>query len=75
MCRILFAITHGEQASKRRAAEFAAKNYPEWVSLLDRTLQWRETSGRVGGTLSQDETARFVQFTTREVANYVDPSA
>jgi hypothetical protein len=42
MCRTLVAITHGEQASKRRAAECAAKNYPEWVSLIDRALQWRE---------------------------------
>lgn len=38
MCRALYTSTHGEQLSKQEAAAWAAKQYPEWASLINDAL-------------------------------------
>ena len=42
LCRALYACTQGEQVSKRRAAVWAAKEWPEWSSTIENARAWRE---------------------------------
>lgn len=41
MCRALYACTHGEQASKKRAALWAQAYLPQWAPLIQRAWIWR----------------------------------
>jgi predicted nucleotidyltransferase len=40
-CRALYAYRHGEQVSKKRAAQWVAKELPEWADLVVSALRWR----------------------------------
>ncbi len=42
MCRALYAVTYGEQVSKKQAALWAQQKLPEWSTLIQNALQWRE---------------------------------
>lgn len=42
VCRALYAIEHGEQVSKRRAASWAQKKFPEYSVLIENAFDWRE---------------------------------
>jgi hypothetical protein len=41
MCRALYAHTHGEQVSKREAADWAEAHLPGWSSLIRWAWDWR----------------------------------
>jgi hypothetical protein len=41
MCRALYTCTHGAQVSKRKAAEWAAQELPQWSDLIKSALLWR----------------------------------
>lgn len=41
MCRALYTLTNGEQASKIKAARWARKELPEYSRLIDKALHWR----------------------------------
>lgn len=41
MCRCLHTTATGEQASKQRAADWAAARHPQWADLIARSLEWR----------------------------------
>jgi hypothetical protein len=41
MCRALYAVTYGEQVSKKRAAKWVQTIMPEWKWLIEAALQWR----------------------------------
>jgi hypothetical protein len=60
MCRALYTLTNGEQVSKRRAAQWAAKQLPEWAGLIQNALIWRKDPRNAGA--SYPETAAFVHF-------------
>jgi predicted nucleotidyltransferase len=40
LCRALHALHLGRQASKREAARWAVREYPEWSELIGRALAW-----------------------------------
>lgn len=42
LCRALYAVTTGEQVSKKQAALWAARQLPQWSSLILQALKWRE---------------------------------
>jgi predicted nucleotidyltransferase len=69
MCRALYTVTHGEQVSKVKAAEWAQVALPEWAGLIGRALQWRldwaEKDVDDESTLA--ETRRFVHFVIGEI--------
>lgn len=63
MCRGLYTIRLGEQASKRKAAAWAEVEFPGWADLIRRALGWRQHKGdpeRRAGTASVSETRAFV---------------
>jgi hypothetical protein len=69
MCRALYAVTNGEQASKKQAALWAAQALPEWSSLINSALAWR-TAWRdqdVDHEATFPETLRFVHFVIDQI--------
>jgi Domain of unknown function (DUF4111) len=69
MCRALHIYRNGEQVSKKQAAQWAARELPEWASLIENALVWRKDYGNSG--LDQEatfpETLRFVHFVVDQV--------
>ncbi len=64
MCRALYTCTYGVQVSKRKAAEWAAQELPEWAGLINSALQWRAAwrDETIDHAASVPDTLRFVQF-------------
>ena len=69
MCRALYTITNGEQVSKRQAALWAAKQLPEWSTLINNALVWRKAAAEKGvdPTATMAETRRFVNFVSDKI--------
>ena len=70
MCRALYALSNGEQASKKQAALWAARAFPEWSTLINNALAWR-TAWRdedVDDEATFPETVRFVHFAIDQIA-------
>ena len=69
MCRGLYTHLHGEQVSKRQAAEWAQKELPEWASLIQNALLWRKNwhDENVDHAATLDETRRFVHHVIDKV--------
>jgi hypothetical protein len=69
MCRALYTCTHGAQVSKRKAAEWAAQELPQWSDLIKSALLWRAAwrDETVDHAATFPETLRFVQFITAQI--------
>jgi hypothetical protein len=65
MCRALHAVMVGEQASKQRAAAWAAARFPEWKLLIENALAWRVAPNDEGvdHAATFPAAVRFVAFT------------
>jgi predicted nucleotidyltransferase len=70
MCRALYALRNGEQASKKQAALWAAQAFPEWSTLIDSALAWRSAwrDKDVDHEATFPETVRFVHFAIDQIA-------
>jgi len=42
LCRVLYGYKHGEQVSKKQAASWVGKEFPQWASLIDDAISWRD---------------------------------
>ena len=64
LCRALYSYTYGEQVSKKKAAEWAQTELPEWSSLIQNALIWRDDKReeQVDHNATYPLTARFVHF-------------
>ena len=63
MCRGLFTIRFDRRPSKREAAAWAQREFPQWADLIARSLAWRQRQWEPGdqnGTTTVSETRRFV---------------
>jgi predicted nucleotidyltransferase len=63
MCRALFSYKKGDQVSKKEAAEWAQRELPEWSTLIQNAIDWKEA-----GKDNQDDEINFpktVQFVNR----------
>ncbi len=71
MCRTLYTVKHGEFVSKKQAALWAEKELPEWSSLIQRALLWREAwrDENVDHDATLQETLRFVHFVLSQCEN------
>jgi predicted nucleotidyltransferase len=69
MCRALYAVTHGRQASKRQAALWAQQELPQWSPLIGDALAWRAAwrDDVADPEATFPETVRFVQFIIGQV--------
>lgn len=63
-CRALYAYKNGEQVSKKQAARWAQEYLPQWASLIQRALAWRDAwrDEEVDHGETLPETVRFVHF-------------
>ncbi len=64
LCRGLYAVTNGEQVSKRQAALWAREALPKWATTIDNALRWRASGREISGgdEATFPETKRFVLF-------------
>ncbi len=69
MCRALYAYENGEQASKKQAALWAMERLPEWASLIEKAVEWREAWEEEGvdHEATYAETEKFVHFVVGEI--------
>jgi len=64
MCRALYSLAQGMQASKPAAATWAAATYPEWAGLIARAQDWRlNRSDDPLDAADLAEVRAFVEFT------------
>jgi hypothetical protein len=71
MCRALYTLKYDEQVSKKQAALWAKQEFPEWASLIEQALGWREASRDedVDHDATFADTLRFVRFAIRKCEN------
>jgi len=76
MCRALYTLKNGEMVSKKQAALWAEKELPEWFSLIQQALFWREAwrNEHVDHDATLPETLRFVHFVISLCDNIPDVS-
>jgi L-rhamnose mutarotase len=63
MCRALYTVKNGEQVSKKKAALWVEKEYPEWSEIIQDALKWRQ-GGKYNPNddISHPKTVQFVLF-------------
>lgn len=71
MCRALYTLKYGEHVSKKQAAVWAEKEFPEWASLIENALLWREAwrDENVDHEATLPDTLRFVHFVVSQCEN------
>jgi predicted nucleotidyltransferase len=64
LCRGLYTLHHEEQASKLQAVAWVAEEFPQWASLVENALLWRQhpNEENVDHAATFPETRRFVDF-------------
>lgn len=69
MCRALYACMHGEQASKRQAAEWATEQYPAWAAAIRDAWHWRKTWREISDDphVHFPRTQQFVLFAIEQI--------
>jgi predicted nucleotidyltransferase len=63
ICRGLYALRHGRQTSKKRAAVWVQREFPEWALVIERVLA--STNRDAATEADHRETARFIEFALR----------
>jgi hypothetical protein len=64
LCRAYYTSQNGEQTSKKRAAQWTAQAFPQWSTLIENALKWREDwrNNQVDAEETVPETKQFVHF-------------
>ena len=64
ICRAYYTYKNGEQTSKKRAAHWVAKEFPQWSTLIENALKWREDwrNNEVNAEETSPEIKQFVYF-------------
>ncbi|OGD85295.1 hypothetical protein A3B51_02385 [Candidatus Curtissbacteria bacterium RIFCSPLOWO2_01_FULL_41_18] len=69
LCRSLYEYRNADIVSKREAAEWAKKELPEWSSLIENALIWRQEwrNEEVDHDSTLPETMRFLRFVINQI--------
>jgi len=63
LCRALYAYRYGDQVSKKQAATWAQKEFPEWSDLIGQAILWREAKNESEvNDVAYLKIVRFVDF-------------
>ncbi|GCE07293.1 hypothetical protein KDAU_46220 [Dictyobacter aurantiacus] len=64
MCRVLYTSRTGEQVSKKQAALWAMKEFPQWAALIQQALVWRDEwrDEQVDHAAALPQTQQFIRF-------------
>jgi predicted nucleotidyltransferase len=68
ICRGLYMIKCGRRVSKREAASWAQREFPQWADLIDRAVHWRDRqrdADSQNGRATVQETRTFISETTK----------
>ena len=70
MCRALYTTKNGEPTSKKQAALWAQGELPQWATLIQNALAWRQAwrEEQVDHAATHPETVRFVNFVRDRIA-------
>ena len=71
MCRALFSYKKGDQASKKEAAEWAQRELPEWSTLIQNAIDWKEAGIHVCGKGHRQSRLPLTQEVGNAVAAYL----
>jgi hypothetical protein len=76
-CRALYAHGERQQASKRRAATWAAERYPDWSDLIEDALEWRRRSkaGMPSGAPARARCLEFLETVAGQLGSHRSPEA
>ncbi len=71
MCRALFSLGTGAFGSKDQAAQWVAREWPEWSALIEQALRWRLAPDEedTSDEAALRQTERFVSFALSQCAN------
>jgi predicted nucleotidyltransferase len=71
MCRAYYTYKNGEQISKQKAAKWTAKEFPQWSTLIEDALKWRQNwrDNPVDVEETLPETKQFVHFILDKISN------
>lgn len=71
ICRAFYAFKNGEQVSKKRAALLAQEQFPQWSSLIENAIGWRQLfrEKNVNHEAAFPETKKFVHFIIDRIVN------
>jgi predicted nucleotidyltransferase len=71
LCRALYAVETGEQASKRRAALWVKEKFPEYGALIENAFEWRSKHRRknINHKATFPEAREFILFIARQISN------
>ena len=69
MCRAYYAFKNGDQVSKRQAAEWVKKEFPQYSKLIQDALVWRDTGKRDKHEDKENypKTEEFVNFVRKQI--------
>jgi predicted nucleotidyltransferase len=64
LCRAYYTYKNGKQTSKKKAAEWTAEELPQWSSVIENALKWREDwrNRKVDSNATLSDTKQFVNF-------------
>ena len=62
MCRAMYAVRYGQQASKNNALAWAKKEFPQWASLLEAAEGWRKRQWKAKKDTIGSELPRVIEF-------------
>lgn len=71
ICRAYYTYKNGEQTSKKRAAQWTAKEFPQWSTLIEDALKWRHNwrDNQVDAEETLPEIKQFVHFILDQINN------
>jgi hypothetical protein len=69
LCRALYAYNNGEQASKKQAALWAQERFPQWASVIQQALVWRQNwrDQIIDIEATFPTTVRFIHFAVDQI--------
>ncbi len=75
LCRAMYTLAKGEITSKKQAALWAEKEFPQWASLIQNALLWRQAwrDQNVDHDTTLPESLRFVNFAIDYCEQYEIP--
>lgn len=62
VCRSIYAIECGRQASKPGSAAYVRERYPQWGALVERAVGWQNQRRDRVNTEAQEDCRRFIAF-------------
>ncbi len=76
MCRALYAVTYGEQVSKKKASDWVKEKFPQWKDLIENAFVWRSKvrEEQLNPESTYSEIEKFIKFILHEISSLALPN-